>query len=190
VTSILLSPGAQLRLVFDEITVEPGPAAHRLGLRYKATPVGLPPGSMAVISGALRLQHALGWIGELQADQPLPISAAAVYPRSVLLVTKISDAQLAGIEADRGGGDLDLITDLRVALAGAPSMNSRPATRRIRSAFQVRFRLPTPSGWAPLSPCRCWCPCRSAIRTACEHRLVAGSNQPCGLWLTDEPRMR
>jgi hypothetical protein len=141
VTNIHLSPGAQIRLMFDEITVEPGPAAHRLGLRYKATPVGLPPGSMAVISGALRLQHVLGWIGELQADQPLPISAAASYPRSVLLVTTISDAQLAGIEADRGGGDLELFIDVRVALAGAPSMDY-PA-----SDAQDWIRVPGPI-WA------------------------------------------
>ncbi|WP_092200554.1 hypothetical protein [Blastococcus tunisiensis] len=122
-TSIFLAPGAQLRLVFDEIGVEAGPGAHRLALRYQATPVGLPPGSVALISGAVRLQHTLSWIGALQADQPLLISAAGVYPRSVLLGTTISDPQLAGIEADRNGSDLELLIDLKVTLVGAASMD-------------------------------------------------------------------
>jgi hypothetical protein len=85
--------------------------------------VNLPPGSVALISGALRLQDAMGWVGALQADQPLPVSGAAVYPRSVLLATTISDAQLAGIEADRNGADLELLADLRVTLAGAAPMD-------------------------------------------------------------------
>jgi hypothetical protein len=54
---------------------------------------------------------------------PLPISATSAYPRSVLLATTISDQQLAGIEAARNGGDLELLLDLHVALAGAAAMD-------------------------------------------------------------------
>lgn len=123
VTNIRLAVGAELRLMFDEVTAEPGPGAHRLALRYKATPVGLPVGSVALISGALRLQHSMGWIGVLQSDQPLPVSAAASYPRSVVLTTTINDQQLAGVEADRDGGDLELLVDLNVALVGAATLD-------------------------------------------------------------------
>jgi len=121
--NIGLGSGAELRLVFDEISVEAGPAAHRLALRFQATPVGLPPGSVALVSGALRLQQTMGWIGMLQADRPLPVSGTAFYPRRVLLATTISDPQLVGLEATRDGGDLELLVDLHVALAGAADMD-------------------------------------------------------------------
>lgn len=121
VTNVRLAPGAELRLEFADISVEVGPGAHRLGLRYQATPMGLPAGALALISGSLRLQNTLGWIGTLQADRSLPVSDTAFYPRSVVLATTISDSQLARIEADRHGADLELLVDLHVALAGAPA---------------------------------------------------------------------
>lgn len=122
-TNIRLAPGAELRLEFADISVEPGPGAHRLGLRYQATPMGLPAGALALISGSLRLQKTLGWIGTLHADHPLPVSDTAFYPRSVILATTISDSQLAHIEADRDGADLELLADVSVALAGAPTFD-------------------------------------------------------------------
>ncbi|WP_104528638.1 hypothetical protein [Blastococcus saxobsidens] len=122
-TSIYLGPGAELRLAFDEIAAEAGFGGHRLALRYKATPVGLPPGSVAFISGALRLQSTMSWVGVLHAAQQLPISGTAAYPRSVLLTTTISDAQLAGIETARQGSDLELLVDLNVTLANAPPLD-------------------------------------------------------------------
>src|SRR4051812_7222353 len=112
VTSVLLGPGAELRLTFDDIAAEAGPGAHRLALRYQATPIGLPPGSVAMISGALRLQHSMQWLGMLQVEQPLPISRTASYPRSIVLVTTISHGQLAGIETARDGADLQLVVDI------------------------------------------------------------------------------
>lgn len=121
VTNIRLAPGAELRLEFDDISVEAGPGAHRLALRYRAAPVGLPAGALALISGSLRLQNTPGWIGTLQADHPLPVSDKAFYPRSVVLATTISDSQLACIEAGRDGADLELLVDLHVALAGTPA---------------------------------------------------------------------
>lgn len=123
VTNIRLAPGAEFRLEFADMSVEAGPGAHRLGLRYQATPVGLPSGSLVLVSGSLRLQHTMGWIGVLQADHPLPVSDTAHYPRSLSLSTTITDSQLAGIEAHREGGDLELLVHLHAALAGAATFD-------------------------------------------------------------------
>jgi len=89
--------GGTVRLRFDVLEAEPGPGGHRLGLRYEATPSGLASGSTLLFAGQLRLQHGgLFWLGNLQVDQHLPVSATAVYPHPLVLSTTINNEQLGG----------------------------------------------------------------------------------------------
>jgi hypothetical protein len=162
VTNLRLGPNAELRLQFERLEAEAGPGGHRLGLRYQVTPIGVPSGSVALLSGGLRLEGGMSWLGELIAAEHLPISDAAVYPRSVLLTTTISDGQLAGIEAQRDGADLELITDLHVALTGAVELDYPAGTvqdwvrvpgaiwaqhaERLGALVTVPLRVPLPLG--------------------------------------------
>lgn len=121
--NLRVGPNAELRLQFVSIEAEGGSGGHRLALRYAVTPTGVPLGSMALLSGALRLGPGMTWLGGLTADEHLPVSAVAVYPRTVLLGTTISDGQLAAIEAQRDGADLQLVVDLHGAVVGAPELD-------------------------------------------------------------------
>lgn len=141
-TSIYLSAGRQLRMTFEAIDVESGPAAHRLSLRFQATPDGLPDGTTALVTGSLRLSTG-GWIGALQADAPLPIGSAPTYPRPVVLSTTITDAQLASIEDRRGGADLELRADLGVTLLTTTTTTQHS----LSGSAQETLRIPAPT-WA------------------------------------------
>src|SRR3954454_6210382 len=101
VTNLRFGPGAELRLQFERLETEAGASAHRIGLRHQVSPIGMPSGSVALLSGQLRVGGAMASLGDLHPAEHLPISDAAAYPRSVLLTTSVNDAQLSGIESHR-----------------------------------------------------------------------------------------
>lgn len=122
-TQIRLGPG-HVRLNFDRFVIEPGSGGHRIGLSYEVFPTRLPAGATLFVVGQLRLrQGGASWLGELQPEEHLPISATAVYPRSLVLSTTINDVQLEGLEKQRSGGDVEFTVDLHAALVGLPELD-------------------------------------------------------------------
>lgn len=117
------APGGRVRLELDSWGVERGLGAHRLEFRYRVERAGVPtPGVVVFFFGAVHLVEGWGWIGDLHADQALPL-AKDNQPRTVNLSTTISNEQLAAIEERRRGRDLALRVDLTVVLAGAEDLD-------------------------------------------------------------------
>jgi hypothetical protein len=157
------APAAAVRMDFDGLEVQPGAGGHRVALRYDTTPVGLPSGATVLLGGHLQVRDTrqrLLWLGDLTAEH-LPVAEVS-YPRGVTLSTTISDLQLLALENGRGGGDLMLLVDVRLTVAGAPTLqyptNRGQDERRIakeqwqRQAEQlgalltVSFTVPLPLG--------------------------------------------
>lgn len=115
-----------LQIEFKKLECLPGRGAHRLALRYELTPKGRILGSVLLLHGRLSLADgAASWIGNLHADEALPL-ASANWPRDILLSTTISDAQLAQL-TDRISDALSLRVDLNAAVVGGDHQLSWPA---------------------------------------------------------------
>lgn len=103
-----------------------GAGVHRLALEYTARPHGLPQWTVLGVLGEVWLDRpAGGWLGAVSVEKPLVVRGEGEDIRYSLLLPITNDT-IAAVEHGRGGGDVSLRVDQRVA-AIAPSLDQYPA---------------------------------------------------------------